>query len=114
MLTSMRGREAQRHPLGGSAMGAKDARLPCDDIGAARQRLDDGDALLADELQQRLVRIEAVEHAQVRLVGIAQLILVLVRFLEVEGPGQPDDGMRVDQARRHHRRRDDRHAFGES
>ena len=92
-------------------MRAEDAGLPRDDVGPARHGMDHGDAVLADELQERLVRIEAVHDAQVGLVRIAHLVLILIRLLEVERPGQPDHRMGVDQARRHHGGGHDRIAF---
>ena len=46
--------------------------------------------LFADELQQRLVGIEAVQHAQVGLVRIAQLVLVLVGLRQIENAGDAD------------------------
>src|SRR5207249_7676978 len=69
------------------------------DVGLAGHRVYHRHAVHAQVLEQRLVGIEAVEHAQVRLVGIAHLVLVLVGG-DVELPAEADDRVGVDQTDR--------------
>ena len=59
-------------------------------LAAARHGVDDGHAVFADEFQQRLVGIEAVEDAQIGLVRIAQFVLVLVGLRQIEDTGDAD------------------------
>ena len=96
-------REDHPHLLRRAAHGLEDARLPRQDIGPARQRVDDRHSLAPHELHQRLVGIEAVEDAQIGLIRIGSLVLILVGR-QVESAGQADDAVGVHQARRDFRR----------
>ena len=62
--------------------------------------MDHRHAVLADELQERLAGVEAVQHPAIGLVRVAVLVLVLIGLLHVEDAGDADDRLRVDQARR--------------
>ena len=88
--------EVDQHAATGTCSAACSAVRPsvrktpvCPAITFARpgRGVDDRDAVRPEELQQRLVRVEAVEHAQVGLVRVAQLVLVLVGR-DVPRPGQ--------------------------
>ncbi len=51
---------------------------PANDVGSAGTGMNDGDTLLQEEIKQRLVRIERIKHAQLRLdrAGFSHRILI--------------------------------------
>src|SRR5262249_38313025 len=73
-------RRSKGHLFGRSANSPEDSTLSGDHIDSSRHCVDHRNALLAQELQQRLVWVETIENSQVGLVWVAMFVLFLIRW----------------------------------
>ena len=95
-----RRRRTQCRRLDREPLRAENAGLPRNHVGPTRCRVYHRDTIGTEKFQQRLVRVEAIEGAKIRLVRVAEFVLILIGG-NVPRAGEAGHREGVDEPRRH-------------